>query len=300
MGHRTFGQIAFGWTTVCALIFSWGCTRQEDAFGQLIVVLDSQVPARNAAVDGELDRVQVEVTKNNVVLLNRDWLFPSSTLTFPQTVALVNRGGSVSDPVRFIVTASRDGRVTFMQERQLLVPVDSTSFTVTSLEWLCRGFASTVNNRPNAGCPAGQTCRAGACVATQPLADDVSTFAPAPACFDLQGCFAGAQDITASLDATCALSLASSDVTAAGTLNVAIEPVVGQGGLCESGPTPRCRIGLPRGVGSGFTVANGKLQLPASVCGLLAGGERIARVWLSRSCPSRPPAQPVCSPWLTP
>lgn len=299
MGHRTLGPIAFAGSL--ALSLSVGCTRQEDAFGQLIVLINSEVPVRSvSAVDGELDRVQVEVTQNNVVLLNRDWIFPSSTLTFPQTVALVNQGSGASEPLRFVVTASRDGSATFVQERQLLVPSDTIASTVMGFEWLCRGFASTVNNRASSGCPAGQTCRAGACVAVLPSADDVSPFAPSPACFDLQACFAGAQDITASLDATCALALASSDVASLGTLNVALEPVVGQGGVCDAGPTPRCLVGLPRGASSGFTAAEGKLQLPASVCQLLAGGDRIARVWLSRGCPSRPPAQPVCSPWIAP
>ena len=298
MGHRNLGPL----TLVCWLVLSatsGGCTRQEDAFGQLIVSIDTEVPARNmSSADGEFDRLQVQVTQNNAVLVNQDWSFPLESLTFPQTVALVNQTDKPSEPVRVVVTATLDSKPRFVQETQLVVPAEGTAYTFMRLEWLCRGFASTMPNNPKSQCPPGQTCRAGTCAPVAPLADDVSAVPPAAACFDVQACFDAAQDITASLDATCAFTLAAADVAAASTINVALEPVVGQGGLCGSGPAPTCRIALPRSVGSGFTVADGKLQLPPAVCNLLAGGERIARVWLSRNCASRASMQPVCSPWL--
>lgn len=281
-----------------AMIAVTGCTRYEEAYGQTMIVIDSDVPVRSAAMaDAEFDRVQVEVTSNGVVLRNRDWIYPTTPLTFPQTIALVNQGEQRSGPVRVSLLATRDGKVTFMQERQLEVPADTTTWTTMRFDWLCRGVASTVNSKPDSGCPSGQSCRFGSCVPAEANGADVSLSAPNAACFATQACFADAEAIASKLDATCSFSLSPGDVAAPGMLNVALEPVPGQGGLCEG--QARCLVALPYGEGQGFTVTGGQAKLAARVCELLAQGD-VAQVWLSRGCNQRLPAQSLCSPWLTP
>lgn len=294
MGHGSFGKVAV-FLLACACVA--GCTRQEDAFGQLMLSIDSDVPPRSPGQpDGEFDRVQVEISQGEVVLLNRDWVSSAAPLTFPQSVALVNQAKDLSAPVRATITASHEGMVTFVQERIVKVPAEGTKLTSLRLEWLCRGIASGAAHRPQSGCPSGQTCRGGACQSIEANAGEESLQTPST-CFDVHACMTGAQDIRLLLDANCSMALNEAQTMAAASLNVALEALPGQGGLCGPVPGSPCLVSLPREQASGFSLSEGRLRLPPAVCQLLASGDRLGRIWLGSTCASRPATQPVCAPW---
>jgi hypothetical protein len=301
LGDRSTKKLAGVVVWLATASAAMGCTQQEPALGQLIVVIDSDVSVRQSAASvGDIDRVQVEVTQNDLVLLNRDWFYPFTELTLPQTISVVNEGDDASAAVHLVLTASRDGSVTFVQSRKFVVPFRATTYAVMRFEWLCRGFAKNGSIRPESGCPANETCRGGICQSEIALpADEMSTPAPSD-CFDTLRCFENAEDITARIDSGCNLTLSPETVGEMDMVNVAIEPVLGQGGICGVDTSKPCLVGMTGEPLSGWSVSDNRLSLPVGTCALIARGDMIARVWLSRSCATRQPNQSICSPWRSP
>ncbi len=267
------------------------------AKGQLMLAIstDMEVPK-------DFDSIHVEVLIFGNTQFSDDYKVGKGNLTLPATLGIV-AGNDPSQPVTIRVMSSKNGKVRSLREIITTVPSDRLATLSVPVEWLCLDEVSSNGaGQVSSTCDAGETCVAGACVASQVDSTVLPTYQAADifgggdgtgtgSCFDTVQCFASGQDAIVDMSACTIPSVAA---TKSGTgVSVALVRAPGSEGIC--GPDA-CLVPLDADSASGWTWNGDKIQLPKAVCSRLASGD-VQAVAVTTACPSKTSELPTCGDW---
>jgi hypothetical protein len=196
--------------------------------------------------------------------------------------------------------------VRVVREAVVKVPTDRTALLPMPLHWLCDGhFAPSSDGSYQSDCADDtQTCVAGQCVDAVIETQTLKDYKPELVfgggdeqgkgghCIDVPACFAAS--VPAVPDGDCTLTLPTQ--ADASAFNIALELSAGSDGECTVEPNSRCFLPLDSDEVEGWSIQNGRVQLPPPVCDVIAHGKALGVVTTS-ACPTKDSSVPICGAW---
>jgi len=259
--------------------------------GEVMVVLETDL-----AVPKDIEAISVEVVAGGEVQFAAEFPTPGAELRLPGTLGVVLHEEATL--VTFRATAWKDGAPRIVRQAVTRAPVGRVAALRLPLSWLCAGpvGANGEGACPGAGSddPASlQTCHRGACVPAYVDPEALPDYAPEAIfgggsgaagegrCYDVSGCFEGAEELTP----------VGPGCTVAAPREAAVAVRTEGDGVCgERG----CLV--PLDAGALGSAAQGRLALPRAVCDRVAAGQAMG-VATSQRCAPRPEEEPICGPW---
>lgn len=241
----------------------------------------------------DVDSLRMVTTWRDLTSVLQSELGPAA-LQLPAPGAAVY--GASSGTLGASITVWKGATPFTVARAEAAVPPSGTGVLRISISWLCAGTALEVAPGEIAStCPAGQSCRAGACRSDDrsgealPEPDPPGT--PTPACFDIARCMTGAR-VAMVNRASCTVAKAAGFLAT----NFAVVKPANSTGACTAS---QCLVALNPDAFEGWSDTGSVIALPPAVCAALDDG-RASDVIMSDTCPSKTPAASLCNGEGTP
>lgn len=294
--ERTLRSICSMVLLACLATASCG-KEQLPARGQLMLVVST-----NMQVPGAFDSIRIEVLSYGSVQFLNDYKVGPTALKLPASLGIV-AGSEPGHPVTIRVSSSKNGKVRTLREIVTTVPSDRVATLEAPIEWFCLDRVSSDNaGAASSSCVDGQTCVAGACVATDIDAMTLNDYVVGDVfgggdgtgignCFDTVRCFDSGREVE--IDTT-SCSIASITATDQQTVSVAlVVPTGTPEGIC--GPRS-CWVPLDANSESGWMPNGSRIRLPKAACTQLSSGAARA-IAVTTSCTGKTASLPTCGEW---
>jgi hypothetical protein len=292
-----------------------GCGGETESGGQLMlsVTTDMSVPE-------DITDVRLQVSVRGEVKHDQWYTIGRDDLRLPGTIGIVK--GKKDDPVTIRVMSRLGNGYRTLREVVTTVPGNRVAHLPIKIEWLCDGTVEVTTEEKtdvpkSTLCKSGQTCIAGECRSVQVDSSTLTNYDAKDvfggkdgvngrgACFDVLGCFdVGAKTIRVEGDdKDCSFDAdeLAQEADGKGPTLAAVLPPRSQNangddasaGICTKDV---CLVPLDRDEDAGWTIQDGRVNLPRALCKKIAAQE-VLDVAHTEACAPKTPSLPVCGPW---
>lgn len=238
----------------------------------IVVAVQPEMPA-----PGEIDGIEIEVQRgSNFPFFQPYELDPSTRL--PGTLTLTDDEGDPKKPVTITIRARRQGKEVVLRRSTLGFSEEKTKLLRMPLRYGCWGFADA--------CPAGESCKAGACAPDLVDPETLPVFlmqqvfgARTSGCFDVAKCMAGGVDIPVASLSGCTIPVGE-----ASNFNLALK---------WSRSTGTASTIVDEDADEGWERDGAGVRLSPGLCAAVKRGEVTRATW-SAACAPKQTLQPPC------